>query len=274
MEKLKDRWEFIIGYVALIVSLSAFKNELSMINLNVGFLTFNAAQYLFILILSFLVCLHLYLIPFLLSSTRYANLKMFSYLESFSYFVFVLLTASPFFVLIAVVVNLLINMLRSIPADSKDIVNSAVSIIIGLIFGLTSNFIATKYRKQKYSSQKQELENLEISELENAQKLFNDGYYSQSILEAFKVLELHLKRLIIQRDIPFRSNKIQDLITVARKLELVTSNEIDKFNQIRKMRNSAAHLDVNFTKAQAEEAISFLKELINRTNIQYDNDAT
>jgi HEPN domain-containing protein len=265
MDKLKERWEFIVGYVALIVSLSAFKDELTLINLNLGFLTFTAAQYLFALILSFLFSLHLYLIPFLLSATRYANVKILTYVESLSYFVFVLLTTSPFFVFLAVGINYLINIFRTIPVGSKDYINSAVTALIGLIFGIISNVIANKYRKQKYSNQKQELEIQEISDFENAQKLFNDGYFSQSILEAFKVLELHLKRLIIQKDIPFRSNKIQDLISVAHKLELINNDEIEKFNQIRKMRNSAAHLEVEFTKTQAEEAIIFIKELIKRT---------
>jgi hypothetical protein len=274
MDKLKERWEFIIGYVALIVSLSAFKDELTNINLNLGFYSISAAQYLFILILSFLFSLHLYLIPFLLSATKYANLKALSFIESLSYFIFVFLTSSPFFVLIAVGINLLLNMLKTIPVDSKDIVNTAVNVIIAVIFGVISNLISSKYLKQKYSNQKQELELLEISEFENVQKLFNDGYYSQSILEAFKVLELHLKRLISQKDLPFRSNKIQDLISVAYKLELITQNEIEKFNQIRKMRNSAAHLDVDFTKAQAEEAIIFIKGLIKRANEQNDKKAT
>lgn len=274
MEKLKDRWEFIIGYVALIVSLSAFKDELSLINLDLGFISFTGSQYLFALIISFLASLHLYLIPYLVSSTRFANLKVLSYIESLSYFIFVLLTVSPFFVLISMGINLLNNIFKSIPTDNGSIIYDLATVLIGILFGILSQYIATKFREQKYSSQKQELENLEITELENAQKLFAAGYYSQSILEAFKVLEIHLKRLIIQKDIPYRSNKIHDLIKIVRKLELLSNDEIEKFHEIRKMRNSAAHLDVEFTKSQANEAINFLKDLINKTSDQFENDAT
>jgi uncharacterized membrane protein len=273
MDKLKERWEIIVGYVALIVSLSAFKEDLALINLNLGLFSFNAAQFLFGLILSFLFALNLYLIPFLLSSTRYASIKIFSFLESFAYFMFALLAVSPFFVLFAVGINSLINLLRNIPIQTKDPVISSVSSIIGVVLALISNIIALKYRRQKYSAQKQELEELEIKEFESAQKLFNDEYYSQSILEAFKTLELHLKRLIIQRDLPFRSNKLQDILDVALKLKLISHNDIKTIDQIRKMRNSAAHLDVNFTKAQASEAISFMRDLIKRTSTQPNNSA-
>lgn len=266
MDKLKERWEFIVGYVALIVSLSAFKDELTFINLDIGFSVFNSAQFLFALILGFLFSLHIYLIPFLFSSTKYADKKIFSYLESFSYFIFVLLSVSPFFIFLAVGINNVINLLKTIPVETKNVLNSSITFIIGILSGILSSIIAYKYRKQKYSTQKQELEFEEIKEFENAQKLFTDGYYSQSILEAFKVLELHLRRLIIQKDIPFRSNKFIDILEMAMKLELISYDERKIVDQIRQMRNSAAHLDVAFTKAQAEETISFIKKLIMKTS--------
>ena len=268
MDKLKERWEFIVGYVALIVSLSAFKDELTRINLNLGFLTTTAAKFLFALILGFIFTLHLYLIPFLLSSTRYANIRLLKLLESLSYFIFVFLTVSPIFMLVSIGINSLVNFIRSIPIDEKDVVTSSVSLAIGIILAIVSNIVAVRYRRQKYSSEKQELEFQEIREFENAQKLFNDGYYSQSILEAFKVMELHLRRLILQKDVPFRSTKFQDVLELVLRLELLNKSEIAAINRIRQMRNSAAHLDVDFTKAQAGEAISFIKELIRKTSNQ------
>jgi len=274
MDKLKERWEFIVGYFALVVSLSAFKEELAKIYLNLGFSSINAADFLFALILGFLLALHIYLIPFLLSTTRFASIKILAFLEKLAYFCFVLLSVSPIIVLSAVGLNSIINTIKSIPVETKDILNSSVTAIIGVIFSVISNIIALRYRKQKYSTEKQELETQEIKEFENAQKLFNDSYYSQAILEAFKVLELHLKRLIIQKDVPFRSNKLQDIIEMALKLKLISPIEVDKINQIRKMRNSAAHLDVNFTRDQANEAITLIKTLILNTLDLDNNNAT
>lgn len=273
MDKLKERWEFIVGYVALIVSISAFKDELSQINLNMGFASATAAQFLFVLILGFIATMHLFLIPFLLSSTRYANIKLVTWLESFSYFVFALLTVSPIFVLLSIVFNSLLNTLRSIPIGTKDIITGSTSAIIAIIFNIISYYVAGRYRKQKYSSEKQELESREIKEFENVQKLYGDGYYSQSILEAFKVMELHLRRLIMQKDIPFRSNKFQDVLEVSLKLQLISKPDLGSINRIRQMRNSAAHLDVEFTKAQAGEAIDFIKELIRKTSTDDNNSA-
>jgi hypothetical protein len=273
MNKLRERWEFIIGYVALIVSLSAFKEELTHINLNLGFITTTAAQFLFILIIGFFITLHLYLIPFLLSSTRYANIRILRYLESLSYFIFVLLAVSPIFMLIVIGINNFVNIISLIPIQTKDVLTSLISAIIAIITSIVANSVAVRYRKQKYSSEKQELEFQEIKEFENAQKLFNDGYYSQSILEAFKALELHLRRLIAQKDVPFRSTRFQDVKEMSMKLELISKSEIAVIDNIRQMRNSAAHLDVEFTKAQASDAISFIKELIRKTSNSSNNSA-
>lgn len=274
MGKLKERLEIIIGYVALIVSLSAFKNELASFNINVGFFSFNVAQYLFTLILAFLFSLHFYLIPFMLSATRYANLKILSFIESLSYFIVVFLTLSPFFVLILVCINLSLSMLRSIPKGSIDSFIELISIILGVSSLYLSSVTKRKYLEARFLDEKQKLESLEILEFENVQKLFNDGYYSQSILEAFKVFESHLKRLITQKNIPIRSGKLQDLILVAKKLELISEDENEIFNKIRMMRNSVAHLDVDFARTQAQEAISFIKELIKKASDNNSENAT
>lgn len=271
MDKLKERWEFIVGYVALIVSLSSFKDELDKIELDLGFTIFTASKFLFVLIICFFFALHLYLIPFLFSSSKYADKKIFRYLEKSSYFIFVLLSLSPFFVCFSVLIYYLINLFNNITPETKSTINSAAMIIIGIVLGAFSNIIAKKYILQKYSTQKQELEFEEIREFENAQKLFSSGYYSQSILEAFKVLELHLRRLIVQKDIPFRSNKFQDLLDMAIKIDVISKKDWATINDIRKMRNSAAHLDVDFTRAQANDAINFIKQLIRNTTTTNSN---
>ena len=273
MDKLKERWEFIIGYVALIVSISAFKEELQVIYLNLGFFVTTASQFLFILILSFIFTMHLYLIPFLFSSTRYANIKLLKYLETLAYIIFVFLSISPLLVLTIALINYGVDTLKTAPPQTKETYATAISVIIGLVSGIISSVLAFKYRARKYLVEKQDLESQEIKEFESAQKLFDNSFYSQSILEAFKVLELHLRRLIIQKDIPFRSSKFQDILDVAFKIKVINKRDLIFINEIRYMRNSAAHLNVDFTKQQAKQAIDFIRELIKRTSNEQTNSA-
>jgi len=265
MNSLKDRWEIIVGYVALIVSLSAFKDELRALPLNLGFYHTTCADFLFTLILGFLAALHFYLIPFFLSSTRFANLTVLRWLEQFAYFAFVMLATSPVVLALIVGANSAIEYLLSLPPNTQSFAYKAITAGFTSLLSFFSGFLAARYRRQKYSAERQNLENQEIHDLESSQKLFDDSYYSQSILEAFKVLELHLRRLINEKDVPFRSTKFQDLLDVALKLKLIHHSDQKRIDDIRQMRNSAAHLNVAFTKEQAAQAISFVRELIIRT---------
>ncbi|MDP3444520.1 MAG: hypothetical protein Q8T08_16805, partial [Ignavibacteria bacterium] len=94
MKLLKDRYEFIIGFVAVIISLSAFKEELSLIRIDLGLFQFSLANYFFYLILGFVITLHIYIIPYILSFTNYSSSKLFSHIELFSYILFTLLAIS------------------------------------------------------------------------------------------------------------------------------------------------------------------------------------
>jgi len=258
MEKLKERWEFIVGYVALIVSLSAFKDELSKIEMNLGFASFNVAQFLFILILGFLITLHLYLVPFLFSSTKYADKKIFSWLESLIYFIFVLFSMSPFFVLVAVFVNNIINYFHSIPSETKTQIGFVVSLVVGVFLGIISKFIADKYKQQKYSTEEQELKYLEVINIEKAHKLLSEGQAMASMMNAVKSLSFHLRRLIIQKGISFRSNEFQEIFGLIKKHKILSEGDINEISSI-------IRLPTNFTKTQAEDAISFIKQLIIRS---------
>jgi len=70
MDKIKNKYEIILGFVTLIVSLSAFKNELSGISFNLGYLTINSDEYFLYCVLGFSVCLYLYILEQVIRDTR------------------------------------------------------------------------------------------------------------------------------------------------------------------------------------------------------------
>jgi len=133
---------------------------------------------------------------------------------------------------------------------------------------------AKKAIKQKKEKQQEELECQEIKELERATRLLNDGYYSQAILETFKVLELHLFKLLKKLDVRVQKHRFHDIQSFAVKKEIISNDDVMIINAIRQMRNSAAHLDTEHTKEQAEKAVIFVRSLIQRQLKIRINDAT
>ena len=264
MEDSKVRYEFILGFVGLAISLSAFKDKLSNIIIDLGFIQFSLSTYFFAIIIGLVICLYLYTIERAVRNTKFGNYKIFDHIIKVAYAIFILLIASPIFLLLSLTCYQFIRMLGYLNVKGLNVISSIVSTVIGVATGYFSSSIASKTIKQKQDKQQEELECEEIRELEIATRLLNDDYYSQAILETSKVLELHLFKLLKKLDVRVQRHRFLDILSLAKRKELINKNDVMIINEIRQMRNSAAHLDTKHTKEQAENAVNFAKKLIQK----------
>ena len=111
---------------------------------------------------------------------------------------------------------------------------------------------------------KEDIEEQEIKELDNATKLFNDGYYSHSVLESFKVLETHLFKMLTEKNVRVQRYNQKDLIQFSLKHKIISESDMPSINDIRSMRNVVAHSDSDHTKQQANFALNFVRKLLKR----------
>src|SRR5690606_19707347 len=146
MKEIKDRWQFIIGFAAIIISLSAFKEELSKIVVDFQYISFSLSQYLFILIVSFVSVIHLYVIPYIFSSTKYANLRIFKHIESLSYILFLVIVISPSLLLAIYLAQLAILQFTGLNETVKSVLMSIISAIIGAMSTYFSKYLVEKYQ--------------------------------------------------------------------------------------------------------------------------------
>ena len=273
MNEIKDRWQFIIGFAAITISLSAFKDELNKIIVDFQFISFSLSQYLFILIISFISVIHLYVIPYVFSSTKYANLKIFKHIESLSYILFLIVILSPSLLLIIYLLQLLLIQITTLDESTKSILMSILSAVIGAITTFLSKNIVDKYQSAKKSKEESEIIETEVKSYELADKLIQDGYYNQSLFETFKTIENGLYVALRQKDLIFRRSPLLEMIRIADKYNIFTKEHIEQINRIRIKRNEFAHnIASNITKADAEEAQKLAKEILNNAdNIESEN---
>ncbi|MFT3911493.1 MAG: hypothetical protein QM737_18865 [Ferruginibacter sp.] len=270
MEQNKNRYELILGFVTLIISFSAFKDELKAINVNLGFYSFTLADYLLKVVYGFSLCLYLYILEKIArQSKRINSWKIVNFIEQFAFIIFVFIILSPIILLLVYFFYKGFNNYSKLSSQAKEVLASLFTTLLGFIGGLVSTFVAWKYSKAKDKSRQEEIEKEEIVELESALKLYSSEFYSQSILEAFKVLETHFIKLFAKRGIKVQRNQFNfsELFKEAIKLELLDDDDIATIKEIRQMRNSAAHLDITHTKEQATKTIEFIKYLLNKTSI-------
>lgn len=264
-DKLRDRYDFILGFVALVVSLSAFKDELQAINFSFGTYTYNLGQYFLVVIIGFLVCLYFYSIEKISRNYSFGQLRIFSIILITAEFLLIFLIASPVILLIAHLGFWIYSTLQKAPKEELNTANTVLQILAFIVNIVLSVLIFIRYNLQRKEKKLKELEEEEIKDLELADRLLKDGYYSQSILESFKVLETLLYKQLTLRDIRVARHRINDLIKASIEYGIVSDNDLPTLKDIREMRNSAAHLDTNYTKEHAEMAIKFIRGLIKNT---------
>ncbi|MES2727400.1 MAG: hypothetical protein V4643_09890, partial [Bacteroidota bacterium] len=257
---------FIIGFAAIIISISAFKEELNKIVVDYHFISFSLSEYLFILTISFISIIHLYVIPYVFSTTKYSNLTLFKHIESLSYILFLVITLSPSILLIIYLLQSFILQVITLNETTKSILMSILSSIIGLISGYISKNIVAKYQSARKSKEESEITEKEIKSFEISDKLFKDGYYNQSLFETFKVLENGIYKILRQRDLIFREAPFLEMIKIAHKYNILTTEQIERINRIRIKRNEFAHnINSPITKAEVEDAQNLAKEILSIT---------
>lgn len=264
-DKLRDRYEFILGFVALVVSLSAFKDELREIKLTFGTYNYDLGQYFLGVISGLLFCLYFYSIEKVSRNYSFGQLKIFSYILIFAEVLLIFLITSPIILLLAHLGFWLYSLLPSVPKEELSPTNKILQTIALVINSIASIWIFINNRKQRKERRLRELEEEEIKDLEIANRLLKDGYYSQSILESFKVLETHLFKQLIKKNIRVARNRTNDLIKASVQSGVLTESDLSILNDIRSMRNAAAHLDANYAMEHAEMAIKFIKSLLQNT---------
>lgn len=270
MEKLKENYQFVIGFVALIISLSAFKEELEGIVLILSVGTYNLAQLFFWLIIGYLIVIQFYVIPFVFL-TKFPDSKFLKFTGSTSYVLFVMLSLTPLGMAVFVLLDWFFGLFNTSEIYTE-LVGSGIALLLGVISGWFSQGVVAKYKREKQQSAINSLEAEESVELEKAKRLFEDKYYSHSILELFKTVETRIHLLLIESGIEIQRRSPLELIRVAEKQKLLTQEQLISINELRNVRNLVAH-EINFqvTKEEAKKFLDKVVSIINELNSTLKN---
>jgi HEPN domain-containing protein len=268
----KDRYELFLGFATLILAYGAFKDEFNTIQINLGYWNFTLADYFLRVVYAIGICAYCYTVARVFGYLKILEAwRIAFYIERFAFAIFVFIIFSPIILGIIYPCYSIFEKYTQLDEQQRADILSVASSFLGLITSILSFVITRKYFKQKNLLRQESIEREEIIELEKAIKLNESGFYSQAIIEAFKVLEIHLTRLLSKKyDFPRQRYSFIDLFNYAKKLHLLDSSDVEIINRIRFMRNEAAHLKTEHSKEQADESIDFIKSLIKKISTTGD----
>jgi len=264
MDKFKGKYEIILGFVTLVVSLSAFKEELSKIYIDLGFTTITFSQYFLYSVVGFSLCLYLYIIEFTVRETRIGHWKIFDNLILLAYAIFVFILLSPLLIGLNVFVVSSYNYAIEKPNEQRERIIIIILQVINFVFVVGSLLEGQKIFKKRRETIMEEVETNQILEIETAEKLYKDAYYSQAILEIFKAFESYLQREVLEKN--HRAPKpIYELLSVSQKLGIINGEDQANIKNLLKLRMAAAHkTEIILTRSDAESAIDFVKRITSK----------
>jgi hypothetical protein len=271
IDAIKNKYEVILGFVTVVISLSAFKDELAKVHINIGILQFTLADYFLMIIYGFSICLYFYVIEQVARDSRIGGWRLFDYMTRFAFFLFVLILLSPLILIIALLIFKLYELfnLPSYLAEhtaTKSVFATIISIIATITSLLSTTVISSRLFKQVLQKKKEVAEEAEIIAIEMAGKLLKDGYYSHSILESFKALETHLYKKLLEKNIRVSIGRFDELLKLAVSEGLIDKSDVPLILDLRGMRNAAAHADSQATEQLAQASLDYVKKWANIRN--------
>ena len=88
--KNEIRYDLILGFLTVVISLSAFKEELSLLRVDLDFISFTLSQFFFLFILGITISFYLYSIERLFDTLTIKQFKILRWIRMSAYWIFIL----------------------------------------------------------------------------------------------------------------------------------------------------------------------------------------
>ncbi|MBI3109800.1 HEPN domain-containing protein [Candidatus Daviesbacteria bacterium] len=257
----REKYAFIVAFVAALFAFTSFKTELSLIIIDLGIFSPNLLQ----LMIVFLVLLSLSIYFFAFDSIRYRtriqNSPIFRIFIILADVFYVMGIVFPLFILLLWITNVGLNYLLK---SQFPLLNTLINIVVSLITAFITLFISKlkiSGLRDKYS---REIEIQEESQLERAKELFDKKFYSESILEAYKVIELVIRKELEKKGYRTIGLPTFTIIESAVKSEIIDKELLSEIEKLRLMRNKASHFYTSFNSKDAKSALDLVEKILNK----------
>jgi hypothetical protein len=260
-EKLvKDKAIYVVGLLSAFLAFSTFKEELYNIKILLNNHSYSLLYFIVFFVILLSISVYLYALDYVkYSFGKYQNFILFRAIIPLANFFYSIAILFPLLVLLSVLISLS-PFLTSV-GNSKillyfDIVGG---IFIGVFSVINALFLTKKERKNEVAT----IEESKVSYLERALKLFNGHFYTETIVEASKVLELTLrKKLLEEKGLKTENFGMLQILRTAQENNLIEPETIKKIKELQILRNHAVHSAKSFSESEARIALDLTKEVM------------
>ena len=260
-QQIKDKAIFVVGLLAAFLAFSTFKEDLIKINFYISGKPFNLLGGILIFILLLTFSVYLYALDYVrYSFGKYQNFMLFRLIIPLANFFYSAAVLFPVLIFFMWLISILPIKNFAQKHEVGILVFDIVGVLIVIVISIFNSISTTRRQKQKDA---EEIEALRSNYLQRAFDLFKNSFFGESIMEAFKALDLYLREKLLEKDtLSTKFTNIKDLTNLAIKYKIIDPKSLPALEDLRGMRNQAAHSLKPFTKEQAEFAINTVRSIL------------
>ncbi len=267
---VKDKAVFIVGFLAIFLTVASFKEELSRIYLAIGEHSYSVFHIFIFFISLLIISVYLFALDYLrYSFGRYQNFFIFRWIIPLANFFYSAAILFPILVLIFWIFGS--EPIYGFTKQHENILHTfdvIGGILISIVAISNSIFITRKAKKEAAEN----MEKLRAAYLDRAIKLFNNKFYGEAIVEVYKVLEQALKeKLLKEKDFSTKYIPIKRLIELALKENILDEKSVSLIKDLQAIRNKGVHLSDPITKDDAEFFINAIRKILENEKFNHWN---
>ncbi len=169
---------------------------------------------------------------------------------------------------LATIIASLIALIISSPA-SLSYLTSIATAIAGVLTALASLILWRKVSRKERKSLIEKLSKEESPLLPSAKRLFKNKDYNIVVIECFRAIDLSIRKALYSKSIQFKP-QISNMLSVAQEYKIISQEDREQIESIRKLRNQISHLTVSVIKEGAEEILKNSERIISSLRIDED----
>jgi len=258
---IKDKAVFVLGFLAVFIALSPFKQELSKININIGAsekLNLLGAVIIFTVLL--IVSVYLYALDYTkYNFPKHQNSIIFRWIIPLANLFYSLAIWFPLMIVLMVLIN--IGPIKNF-IDYTKIPIIWIDSFLLLILVCIGIYKALKNKDNKDEEKSNLLEESRIRSLHKSLALIKKDFYGEALIEVYKAIEQYLKeRLLSEKRYTTKYMPMRELLNLAYKNELIDDKDMIMIKDLQNFRNKAVHSFEVISKENAEFGIEVAKKV-------------
>ncbi len=250
-----EKASFIVALFAAFIAINYYSDSLKNIELSLGLDNYPLLYVFNVMLLILFGAVYFYALDYAKGNSAKAW-KGLRYLKPIGNYCYALSLIILPLAIFAHLFSYLLKFIISSLGLSKEIV-LVLSASIVVLGGIINVYLIGRSMTNK--QRKEDLERVQLTEentILQAEKLFKQGFYAPALVEMGKLIEIALqKKLLEEKNLDVKIYTSHQLIDLAVKTKLITPEIVESIKVVRAMRNKAAHLQIEFSKKEAEQAL-------------------